>query len=333
MINQEKIRQPNHVSTARFTLTVLEKNIIYIVIDELQKIMNKDFNEVYKEQEIKIELKKIDRNNNYSRIRKAIKSLASKQVEYQVIIPGGTGKSERIQENITSLVSGLKYEKQSQFISFMVPSSACRFFCYIGGGFTSFQKTIAISLSSVYSKLLYELCCRWVDKGGYSCSIDDLKVYLSISEKYSKISHFKQKVLDASVKELKDKADLFFSYSLQKEGRKFSKISIKIHKNAIDRGEYYGVREEHYAYVYAFLNRFYPNYINDKALKYTEALAEENNIDKGYYRFQRLDDDFTYGRKTKVDILNLLNQIILPELGVKIYTANPKTTQLKLGVS
>lgn len=139
MKSEDKIKQPNHISTARFTLTVLEKNIIYTVIDELQKTMSRDLNQVYKEQEIIIELKMIDKNKNYSRIKNALKSLASKQVEFELRIPG-TGKQGKIQENVTSLISGLKYERHSKYISFMIPSSACRFFCYIGGGFTSFQK-------------------------------------------------------------------------------------------------------------------------------------------------------------------------------------------------
>ena len=93
------IKQPNHISTARFTLTVLEKNIIYTIIDELQKVMSMDLNQVYTEQEINIELKKIDKHNNYKRIKSAVKSLASKQVEFELRIPG-KGKSERIQENM-----------------------------------------------------------------------------------------------------------------------------------------------------------------------------------------------------------------------------------------
>ncbi|WP_428741863.1 replication initiation protein [Tenacibaculum sp.] len=332
MKDNDKIKQPNHISTARFTLTVLEKNIIYTVIDELQKVMSRDLNQVYKEQEIIIELKKIDKNNNYKRIRNAVKSLATKQVEFELRIPG-TGKGDRIQENITSLVSGLKYERKSQFISFMVPSSACRFFCYIGGGFTSFQKTIAISLSSIYSKSLYELCCRWSDKGGYFCSIEDFKEYLSISNKYQQISHLRHKVLDASIKELKQKADLFFSYSLKKDGRKYTNISIKIHRNTVSSDEYYGVKEEHYTYIYTFLSRFFPNYINTKALDYSEALAATGKIEKAYSRFVRLDDDFTSGRKTKNDICNLLTKIILPELGIKTVSKNQIHTQLKLSVN
>ncbi len=312
MDSKEFIIQPNHVSTARYSLTAIEKNIIYTIVDELQKVMSKDLNQVYTEQKIVIEMKRIDKNNNYLRIKNAVKSLGSKHVEFQLIIPG-TGK---IEANSTSLVSGISHVKNSKHISFKVPSDACRFFCYIGGGFTSFQKTIAINLNSIYSKMLYELCCRWVDKGGFSCSIEKFKEYLGISNKYKQIVHLKSKVLDASVRELKEKADLYFTYSLKKEGRKYVYISIKIHKNIQVNEEFKGVRQEYYAKAYLFLLQYFPTYIDNTAQFYADSLINNGMIEKAVSRFNRLDDDFTSAKKTKEDIRNLLLHIILPEYGL-----------------
>lgn len=199
--------------------------------------------------------------------------------------------------------------------------------------FYLFSKTIAISLSSIYSKSLYELCCRWVDRGGYTCSIEDLKSYLSITNKYAQNSHLREKVLDSSVKELKQKADLFFSYSLKKQGRKYTHISIKIHRNTINKEEYYGVREEHYAFVYMFLSRFFPNYTDSKALDYSEALAKSELLDRAYYRFIKLDNEFSKGLKTKENITGLLITTILPELGINTRAKTKNNTQLKLSVN
>lgn len=313
MKNKDIIIQPNHISTARFTYTAIEKNIIYTIVDCLQNKMNKDFNQVFTEQEIYIEMKIIEKNNNYKRIRDAVKSLSAKQIEFDINIPG----TNKIQKNITSLMSGLKYEINSKYISFFVPSTATLFFCYIGGGFTSFQKTIAISLNSIYSKLLYELCCRFQDKGGFSSSIERFKIYLSIGDKYKQIAHLRHKVLNVAKRELKQKADYYFSYSLKKVGRKYTEIKIKIHKNTPNKEEYYGIKEENYISVYNFLNRYFPNYVDDKALHYSDLLAELGNIDKANNRFKRLDDDYSLGKKKKKDIFSLLKFVILPELGIK----------------
>ncbi|MWW24266.1 replication initiation protein [Algibacter lectus] len=314
MESSKKIKQPNHVSTARFnySLTVLEKNIIYTIIEELQKIMSRDLNQKYINQRITVELKTLEQNRNYNRIKNAIKKLGSKHVEFDVVIPK-TGKMTGFS---TSLISGLRHEYNSGLIILNIPEDACRFFCYIGGGFTSFQKTIAISLNSIYSKYLYELCCRWEDRGGYSCSIEELKIYLSITDKYNQIVHLRAKVLEQAKEELKKKADLFFTYSLTKVGRKYSNISFKIHRNTQGNEEYYGVREEHFIYVYNFLIRFFPNYDDNKAANYADIIANGGYVEKAYYRFVKLEDQLEARYKTKKDIKNILLKSILPEYGI-----------------
>ena len=65
-----------------------------------------------------------------------------------------------------------------------------------------------------------------------------------------------------------------------------------------------------------FLSRFFPNYENSKAHDYTEALVKNNKIQLAYNRFNRLDDDFSSGRKSKKDIFSLLIKVILPELEI-----------------
>ena len=310
MKKKNTIIQPNHISTARFTYTAIEKNIIYIIIDNLQRRMSKDVNQIYNEQEIIIELKLVVKNKNYKLVKDAVKSLSSKQIEFDINIPG----TKKIQRNLTSIVSGVKYELNSRYISFFVPSTANIFFCYIGGGFTSFQKTIAIGLVSIYSKLLYELCCRFQDKGGFNTSIEKFKTYLVLNGKYKQIAHLRHKVLDVAEKELKKKADYYFTYSLSKVGRKYTKIQIKIHKNTSNKEEYFGIKEEKYIYIYNFLIRFFPNYEDNRAMYYSNKLAEVGNIDRAYDRFNRLESDINSRIKTKKDVLNLLKIVIIPEL-------------------
>lgn len=328
MSKLDKIKQPNHISTARYTLSALEINIMYLIVDELQNKMQKDFNGNYKEEHIVIELSSIEKNNNYSRIKKAIKSLMTKSVEFVYNIPE-TGKT---MERCTNIVSGFDYVRKSnnKCITIDVPSKVSKFLCYIGGGYTAFQKTIAISLNSVYSKRMYELCCRWLDKGGYSNSIMEFKYYLNISTKYSKISHLRSKVLETAKNELENKADLFFTYSLNKTGKKITNISIKIHRNIKVNERFVGVRQKSYAEVYMFLSRYYPNYTNNSAQMYTDNISSFGAIEVARDRFVRLDDDVSYGRKTKEDVRNLLKARILGELGALNNHQNLKATQLKL---
>ncbi|MDT0678311.1 replication initiation protein [Autumnicola musiva] len=312
-MKEKYIKQPNHIVTARFTLSNLEKNIIYTILSQLQKSMSKDLNQKYVESEVTIKLKTLDKNRNYKRIKSAIKSLAGKQVEFELSIPNGK-KPDKIQANVTSLVSGLKYERNSEFISFMVPSQASRFFCYTGGGYTKFQKTIAISLTSYYSKRLYELCCRWADRGGFDCKIEEFRRLMSIENKYKQISHLRTRVLEDSQKQLEKSADVFFKYTLKKEGGKYTDIVFKIHRNIHIGKKNRQVRSDYYSFVYNFLNQYFPRYLDDRAQVYSDSIAYADELYTAYKRFGRLDDDLTTGKKTKKDIINLLNAVILKEL-------------------
>ncbi|SFD35243.1 replication initiation protein [Algibacter pectinivorans] len=318
--NQEEatrfIKKPNHILTARFALSTLEKNIIYTVLDQLQKVMSKDLNQNYKEQEVIVELKLLDKHRNYHRIKNAVKSLGSKQVEFEMNIPNGN-RADKILDSATLLVSGLTYERNSEYISFWVPSSACRFFCYIGGGYTSFQKTIAISLTTNPAKCMYELCCRWIDKGGFECTVEEFRLLMNTGEKYKQISHLRTRFLEDPKQELKKRADVFFSFKLHKRGSSYYSITFKFHRNTEVKDEYRGIDSKQYIFVYNFLNRFYSNQMDTKALDYSESIAQSGKIDKAYSRFLRLDDDYTSGKKTKADIKNLLNKLILKEVGVK----------------
>ncbi len=64
------------------------------------------------------------------------------------------------------------------------------------------------------------------------------------------------------------------------------------------------------------LNRFFPNYKDSKALDYTEILVNQNNLEKAYNRFIKLDDNHSDGSKKSKDIYNLLVNVILPELEI-----------------
>lgn len=275
-----------------------------------------DMNQDFKEQKVIVELKLLDKTRNYNRIKNAINSLASKQVEFEMNIPNGN-KSDKIQDTVTSLVSGLTYERNSEYISFHIPSAACRFFCYIGGGYTNFQKTIALGLKKNASKCMYELCCRWIDKGGYECTIEQFRLLMNLGTKYQQISHLRMRFLDDPRKELMEGADVYFNFKMYKKDGIYNSISFKIYRNFKIKDEFRGVNSKQYIYVYNFLNRFFSNQIDTKALNYSELIAESGKIDAAYYRFLRLDDDFTSGRKTKDDIKNLLCFVILKEVGVK----------------
>lgn len=137
---------------------------------------------------------------------------------------------------------------------------------------------------------------------------------MSIENKYKQISHLRERILEDSKDELEKSADVYFSYSLKKTGRTYTSISFKFHRNVEIGKNNRPVRSEHYSYIYNFLNQYFPRYLDDKALVYSDSIANAGELYTAYKRFGRLDDDLTTGKKEKKDITNLLKTVILKEL-------------------
>jgi plasmid replication initiation protein len=307
-------------------MSAIEINLLYFIVGELQQKMELDFNREYKEERITLELKKIDNNKNYSRIKEALKKLRIKEIEFTYNIPN----SKKIKELNTSILSGFEHEINSKYITIDIPSKMSKFLCYIGGGYTTFQKVIAINLTSIFSKKMYDFCCRWITKGPvFKGTIEKFKEFLNIQDKYHKISHLQDKVLKVAEKELKNKADLFFTYSFQKTGRKFTHITLVINKNVKTGEKFMGVKSEIYSKVYITLRTYFPDHENNSARFYTDRITDLGYLEKIHYRLLRLDDQFSNGTKTKRDIRNLLLHKIFPEFNIAKKPPTKKSMVIK----
>jgi len=86
-------------------------------------------------------------------------------------------------------------------------------------------------LKSKYSIRIYELCKQYenVNCGYREFKIDELKIYLDIDKyTYQRYGHFKQGVLDSSIKEISEKTDIKLNYETFKNGRKIDRIRFYI---------------------------------------------------------------------------------------------------------
>lgn len=313
------IIQPNQVTNARYDFSSVQKNLIYRVLGELQPLMSKKTIEE-KEHLFKFKLKDLAKSNNYDDFITEAKKVIQKPVEYYYSIVGENGK-ERKWHVLTSLISGIKHELNSEYITIKIPSDAIPFFCYYGlMGFTHLNQTIAITLKSMYSKRLYELCCRWKDKGGFVMPIDELRSVLMLENKYKLMGHFKSRILNTAQKELKEKADLWFEYDLKKvDSRSYNVVSFKIHHNsseALKDGQK-GDQGEKYSFVWRFLQYSFSSNQSDKANVIADQIANNGQLDIAYDRFVRLDDELTQGKKEKTDLIRITKFFLKEDLNIK----------------
>ena len=91
------------------------------------------------------------------------------------------------------------------------------------------------ALGSTHAIRLYELCSQYRDTGWRQTSVDDIKSWLSISDKYPLFKDFKKRVLTPSINEINAKSDLLVDVEPIKRGRTIValKFTIKSKKSAV----------------------------------------------------------------------------------------------------
>lgn len=101
--------------------------------------------------------------------------------------------------------------------------------------YTKYQLVNIGAFSSTHAIRLYELCSQYRDKGWRQTSLDDLKDWLQVSDKYPRYNSFNQRVLTPAIDEINAKSDLLVDVEPIKRGRTIValKFTINVKKKAV----------------------------------------------------------------------------------------------------
>ena len=207
-IAKKLIWQDNFITSGRYEMTALEKNILYAVLAQLKKtdpightylVSTKDI--------IGINSDRI----NFENFKKSTERLLSRVIEG--VLPNGN----TLQVNF---ISHAEYLKNQGVISIGLSPKVVPFFVDLKKNFTTFDLETALSLKSIYSKRFYELLSKYknLPNKEFCVKIDLLKSILEIidfksgKDKYPTYTLFKKNVLDVAFNEINKSTDLHFSY-------------------------------------------------------------------------------------------------------------------------
>jgi plasmid replication initiation protein len=167
-----------------------------------------------------------DSGGNYKYIKDTVKALSDKSVWLEM---GGS-------EILLRWLYTAKVNPRSGLIAVRISDEVKPYLLQLKEKFTQYELLYTLAMKSQYSIRLYEILKSYEYRHGQTFSLDELKKKLS-AENYSRYPDFKRKVLDISMREINELSDLTVTYSIQKEGRKFSKInfSVKLKKNIDER--------------------------------------------------------------------------------------------------
>lgn len=308
--------QPNMLTNARYHYSAIAKNVLYYIIDFLQKAQIHEIDpqrDLFENLTVTIDISKIAKSNNYDEVWDAIyKELMERTIHYTYDHPQ---TKERVEVKAV-LIPYMERVKGRKEITIAITPNVVPILLFLGQGFTAYSKTVAIALPSVYSKRIYECCCRWKDTGVWIVNIAEFRILMNCTDKFKQMGQLKEFVIDKAINDINKTSELYTSYILVKgkaEGRgatpyKFIKFFIEPKKT--DKKNYFN----EYRFVYNFLAGIYAG---EAALHITDWLMDNKHIAAANDRFERLQTEIstsTEGKNKKRYYNYIL--AILPDFGV-----------------
>lgn len=224
-ISNKEVLQSYILTTAKYDYSVYEKRILYRIIEVLQHLIEgKKLNEKYniqittqKDYDFQIPLSSIlvnEKDENYTRIKNAFKSLQKKIIEYE-------DNKSWLSLNLIERPEITKNGGNS-YASFRVSPMIAECFMDFSKGFRKYELKVAMEFESEYSMRFYELLSN--KKTPINYSIENLKGIFGLENKYKLTANFINKVIIPAKKELDSKSPYTFHYELIKTGRKITSI-------------------------------------------------------------------------------------------------------------
>lgn len=315
--------QPNAVTSAHYEYTLTQKNFMYHFIEKMNKYMTKeqDFNkDLFGNIIIEMDLKDIVKSENYKPMLDAIKDLQRKTITYHY------NKGNQRIDVTTTLIATLTHKRGSGKIEIVTTEASLPVISYIGAGFTALNKSIALLLPSYYAKRLYELCCRWKDKGFYRVSVAEFRKMMAIEDKFKNHYDMAKNVLDISEKLLTEHADLTFTYQFRKENgsRAFNWLEFNIFPVA---GSEAGEKKS--GWYTSLYNLVYLIYRDVRAMLVCDYIADHNDLKRAVERFRRLQKDIDSARIKPHGIMAYVNKVLMDEYDVPMQYLETKEAAAK----
>jgi plasmid replication initiation protein len=208
-------QQPNIITKSTDEMTVIEKRIMYLVINRLDTGFNIQ-PDLFRNMEFTIAFNEL-KETNYTRVKKAIEKLQFRAIT--LIDDDANEEFERIMPFPHIKIKG-------STVKLTMLSTVMPYFLELKSGFTKYSLAAALTLTSVYSQKLYELLSRWKDKREWLVSLEELQTLLNATNYI--YADFKKRCLDVGTKELNEKTDLQVSWETEKTGKSVTDIRFFI---------------------------------------------------------------------------------------------------------
>ena len=209
----------NALIKAKYDFTVSQNRVLQKAFYEIQK------NKINVAEITLQELKGLIKFKDYSTVE-GIKRFLENLKENEIMHIKDNGEWLKVQ-----VISGYKYNPTTKIFKIEIPMLLLQLIHeYTQTGFTPTNVTKYIGLGATNTQRLYELLRMWTgNKTIIEYSVDEIKEYLMLQNKYKVFNNFRVRVIESAVKELREK-ELLDIYNVEyvKTGRKVTSIKFYV---------------------------------------------------------------------------------------------------------
>ena len=220
--------QSNNFVESRFVdFTVLELKVIEFLISQTDYFKDKTY--IAKKQNKFVSIRAVDlaqvinanAKNMYSVAKKLVSGLLKKSIEVGYIDTHGKRafKGSNFFNNITYA---------NNIFEFEINYAILNHFIELKKSFTRISLKYLMALNSVYAIKLYKLLMQYRIVKKRVLTVDEMRTFLVLDNKFNQFSDIRKKVIEIAVKQINEFTDLLVEFEENKSGRTITSITFNI---------------------------------------------------------------------------------------------------------
>ena len=217
MANDLTVVKANSLIEASYRLTLDEMRLLALTIGTMNPKSDQQVFE-FSVSEFVNQFPEVNADRAYTQIKSAIERISERWVKTE---------DERHVTKFRWVSSQTYFKKEGRF-RIALTNEIMPYLTQLKGQFTQYQLNHISGFSSVHAIRLYELFTQYKRLGERYISVEDLKKWLQLEDKYDRYNNLNQRVLTPALSEINEKSDLFVEYEPIKKGRKVTGIEFRI---------------------------------------------------------------------------------------------------------
>ena len=217
MTNDLTVVKANSLIEASYRLTLDEMRLLALTIGTMNPKSDQQVFE-FSVSEFVNQFPEVNADRAYTQIKSAIERISERWVKTE---------DERHVTKFRWVSSQTYFKKEGRF-KIALTNEIMPYLTQLKGQFTQYQLNHISGFSSVHAIRLYELFTQYKRLGERYISVEELKKWLQLEDKYDRYNNLNQWVLIPALSEINEKSDLFVGYEPIKRGRKIIGIEFNI---------------------------------------------------------------------------------------------------------